>query len=176
MSIPIGPYLAIATTAEAPADLYGPSGEQVSFNATLAGGEIGATWEIWPHRVESTLRMVALASLATDRRAEPDDELAPGDEDRRGWWCDAFNDRPIGSRLWLLEHRSVNDEAARLAKDYAEEALAWMVEEGLCSEVVVEAWRPANTRGRIAMTVDVITRTGGQRLFDTEDLWEALRA
>jgi len=90
---------------------------------------------------EPLIRAVMI-SLFTWRRANPDDDL-PGSE-KQGWWGDSFpvepNDR-IGSRLWLLSRAKLLPETVAKAKEYAEEALAWLVTDGIAARVVVEAER-----------------------------------
>ncbi len=90
------------------------------------------------------LMTATILSLFTDRRAENDDVPPSGDDrDRRGWWADQFatvqGDR-IGSRLWLLDRSKRTNETALRAKEYATEALAWMLEDRVVSsvDVVVE--------------------------------------
>lgn len=101
----------------------------------------GQTISLGLDSTEPLVRAVII-SLFTWRRANPDDDL-PGDL-RMGWWGDSFptvaNDR-IGSRLWLLSRAKLtNDEVIR-AKEYAQEALAWLVEDGIAARVDVEAAR-----------------------------------
>lgn len=94
------------------------------------------------------LLTAVLISAFTDRQARPDDRLPnadQGDTDRRGWCGDELNDDPadrIGSRLWLNE--SAKQLQAVLAKDreYAQEALQWMLDDGLSSRIDVEAFMP----------------------------------
>lgn len=92
---------------------------------------------------EPLVRAVII-SLFTWRRANPDDEL-PGNF-KMGWWGDSLasvpNDR-IGSRLWLLSRAkfSKNNSPVPLAKEYAEEALKWLVDDGIAARVVVESER-----------------------------------
>jgi len=50
------------------------------------------------------------------------------------------NDR-IGSRLWLLARAKLVPETAARAKEYAEEALAWLVADGVAARVEVQAER-----------------------------------
>jgi phage gp46-like protein len=84
-----------------------------------------------------------ILSLWTDARALPDDVLPPGQTDRRGWWGDAYpvaeQDR-FGSRLWLLRASKQLQQSLNLAKAYAEEALAWLVADGVARKVEVETW------------------------------------
>ena len=81
-------------------------------------------------------------SLFTWGRANDDDEL-PGTE-RMGWWGDTYpaeaGDR-IGSRLWLLARSAITDKTPGQARAYAEEALQWLVDDGVASEVIVVAER-----------------------------------
>ena len=83
-------------------------------------------------------------SLFTDRRAEPDDILPGGDDDRRGWWGDAYpvvEGHLIGSRLWLLSRSKATQDVVNAAKLYAEEALAWMLEDGAAGQIIVTSER-----------------------------------
>ena len=82
-------------------------------------------------------------SLFSDRKADPD-ELPPGDSLRRGWWGDLLEDDGdrIGSRLWTLARARASAETAGRAEAYAEEALAWLVEDGHWTAFEVAArWR-----------------------------------
>lgn len=93
------------------------------------------------------LTTAAALSLFTDRRAEADDVPPSGDPtDRRGFWADEFADVPgdrWGSRLWLLDRAKATGETRRKAREYALEALAWMVEDKVITkaDVTVEAFR-----------------------------------
>jgi phage gp46-like protein len=87
------------------------------------------------------LTTAVILSLFLDARARPDDELPDGAAgDRRGWVGDAFalEDR-IGSRLWLLTRAKQTEETRRRAEDYATEALAWLIEDGLATGITVNA-------------------------------------
>ena len=89
------------------------------------------------------LYTAVILSLWTDARALDDDRLPPGQTDRRGWWGDSYpvveRDR-FGSRLWLLRASKQIQESLNLARSYAEEALAWLVEDGVARKVEVETW------------------------------------
>ena len=88
------------------------------------------------------LARAVVISLFTWGRARADDEL-PGTE-RMGWWGDSHpavaRDR-IGSRLWLLARAKITAHTAQRAREYAEEALAWLVTDGVASQVLVHAER-----------------------------------
>lgn len=115
-----------------------------------------------------------MVSLFTWRRANPDDDL-PGDL-RMGWWGDAFapiaNDR-IGSRLWLLSRAKLLPETAARAKEYAEEALQWLIDDGVAARVDVRTER----QGLSTLAIGVqIYKSDGSRLLDVRftDVWEFL--
>jgi phage gp46-like protein len=77
-------------------------------------------------------------SLFTDRRVSKDDAERFGVTDRRGWWGDGYPDvdaDELGSRLWLLKRAKIEPETLRLARDFAIEALTWMVEDGAARSV-----------------------------------------
>ncbi len=85
------------------------------------------------------LETAVILSLFTDRRASDDDKPPSGDaRDRRGWWADQFarvaGDRH-GSRLWLLDRAKLTHETSLQAKEYAREALAWMIEDRVASSI-----------------------------------------
>ena len=86
------------------------------------------------------LETAIILSLFTDRRALEDDPLPDGSDDRRGWWADAYVGQDhIGSRLWLLEREKDTREVVNRARDYAEEALQWLVEDGIALGIEVMA-------------------------------------
>ena len=122
---------------------------------------------------EEGLDTAIVISLFTDRRAEDDDEV-PGDPaDRRGWWADAFigaeEDR-IGSRLWLLARSKTTPDVVAKAKQYAEEALEWLKEDGIAQDVIVRAGRK---KDRLWLKVEVEKpQGGGIENFTFHDIWE----
>ncbi|HEY4254591.1 MAG TPA: phage GP46 family protein [Roseomonas sp.] len=110
---------------------------------------------------DPSLRTAVILSLFLDRRARSDD--ATQDGDRRGWLGDALSpvtgDR-IGSRLWLLRREKQLPETLRRAEDYAREALAWLVEDGLARRVTVAAdWL---AMGLLGLRVEIESNAGRQ--------------
>ena len=88
------------------------------------------------------LETAVILSLFTDARAADDDPLPIGSTDRRGAWIDSYpavDGDKFGSRLWLLRGKQTQDELNR-AKQYAEEALAWMIADGVARRVEVIAY------------------------------------
>ena len=119
---------------------------------------------------EDGLWTAIVISLFTDRRVEAA-ELPPGHADRRGWWGDLLEeDDRIGSRLWLLRRERASAEVAARAAGYAEEALAWMVEDGVLTAVSASASWPDDELLRIEVEA---TTPDGRRQWSFDD---ALRA
>ncbi|HDL7807877.1 TPA: phage GP46 family protein [Yersinia enterocolitica] len=83
------------------------------------------------------LETAILISLFTDRLARTDDGI-DGD-DRRGWWGDTNSEYPIGSRLWLLRREKLTTKVALKAEDYANEALAWLFDDGVVTAISTNA-------------------------------------
>ena len=123
--------------------------------------------------VDDGLRTAVLVSLFTDRRAADDDELPAGSDDRRGYWGDAYAEIKgdlTGSRLWLLSRAKVLPETLARAREYAEEALAWLTEDKVARAVNVTAvWvdnvNSAELRGVLGLRV-AITLADGSRWAD----------
>lgn len=117
------------------------------------------------------LRRAIVISLFTDARAREDDTLpdgATGLGNRRGWWGDilppyqAPTSAPwiTGSRLWLLAREKQTAETARRARDYAAEALEWMITGGWATHVDVEAGWAADATGILVLTVSITLANG----------------
>lgn len=96
----------------------------------------------------TTIDHLVMASLYSWARAEEGDVLpssSDGKRDRNGWFAERLSSRyesdRFGSRLWLLARAKATAETLRLAQSYAEEALAWLVEDGIAELVEVQATR-----------------------------------
>ena len=137
------------------------------WDAAALSGDVFAATTDWPD-----LASAVVMSLFTDRRAEPDDVLPtqsglvraplPGYAARRGWWGDSEGlfdgtDRGrIGSRLWLLGRETRRPDVLRRARLYAEEALDWLVEDGIAEAVEVTA----EFQGTDRLSLLVVIRRG----------------
>ncbi len=92
--------------------------------------------------LDDGLETSVMLSLFTDRGANPGDVLPDAAADRRGWWGDAYpvvdGDR-IGSRLWLLARSKQLPEILTRAKEYAAEALQWLIDDKVAERVDVES-------------------------------------
>lgn len=96
---------------------------------TVSGGDLATGLD---------LETAVLVSLFTDRMANRDDPIPDGSGDPRGWWGDIGEDKPIGSRLWLLDRSKQTQEVLNNARDYIFEALQWLVDDGVVASIDVQ--------------------------------------
>lgn len=120
------------------------------------------------------LRSAVIISLFSDRRATADDVLPTPGSDRRGWWGDVsppVEGDQIGSRLWLLSREKRTAQLLVKARDYAAEALAWMVADGLAADVSIET----SFHGAAGVLIAVsIARQSGAARQRYDFVWETL--
>ncbi len=129
----------------------------LALNADRSGFDLGlGTYDL---ATDSGLRSAVIVSLYTERRAEADDVLPDGTTNRRGHWADP----EMGSRLWLLDRAKETDDLLARAREYANEALAWLLDDGVVRAVDVTA--AFVQRGVLALTV-TITLADRERFQD----------
>jgi len=124
---------------------------------------------------DAGLNTAVIMSLFTDRRASDDDVLPSSSDDKRGSWMDSFPDvegDKIGSRLWLLDRAKLTQDTVDKVKYYCEEALAWLVQDGIAKAVNVatEVVRK-HPLGIIATTIDIVRPDGNIERYKFADLW-----
>ena len=122
------------------------------------------------------LETAVLLSLFCDRRALEPDTLPDGNTDRGGWWGDAVPnvaDDRIGSRLWLLRRAKQTQETLNLAREYAREALQWLLDDKVAAALDVLA---VNLAGVLTLQVGITRPTGDQVRFAYKLIWNAQAA
>lgn len=122
---------------------------------------------------EALVRAVMI-SLFTWRRANPDDVT---EGQKMGWFGDvieppAANDK-IGSRLWLLSREKVIQDTINRAREYAQEALDHLVDDGVATKVVAVAERLG--LDGIAVGCDIYREEGGNVALRFNDAWSVIR-
>jgi phage gp46-like protein len=124
-----------------------------------SGANIRAdTIELPPRDLETDegLETAVIISLFTDARAAEGDVLPDGGSDRRGFWGDAVpvvDGDQVGSKLWLLGRAKQTPDVLARAQQYAQESLAWLVEDQVASQVEVTATTPRP--GMLALEVTI---------------------
>jgi phage gp46-like protein len=127
--------------------------------------------------LDDGLDTAVIASLFTDRRAEDSDILPDGHTDRRGWWGDGLptvpNDK-FGSRLWLLSREKQVPSVLERAKEYALEALQWLIEDKVAAsvDVTTEFTKP----GMLGIQIVIQRPQGPPAQFKFFYVWAAQEA
>lgn len=117
------------------------------------------------------LETPTIISLHTNRRADDSEKL----EDPGGWWGDEYASaagREYGSRIWIESNGNATDEVAAAVAAAAEDALAWMVEDGLASSVAAEG--VIDDEKRLCVTVTITKPDGTQENILLKNFWENL--
>jgi phage gp46-like protein len=121
------------------------------------------------------LRTAVFLSLFCDARAQEGDPVADGD--RRGWWADELAEQPndkIGSRRWLVTDRGkLRPDSARLLRQYDEEALQWLIDDGVAAAVDVTVVIEDASPGKMIRERVVIERPNVDPAeFEFAHVWE----
>mgnify|MGYP002608449332 CR=1 FL=1 len=117
--------------------------------------------------VSDDLARAIVISLFSWRRAGKDDPL-PG-KSRMGWWADTFDGEEIGSKLWLLSRAKLTRGTLEKAREYAQESLQWLIDDGVAAEVQVTAER--GEMDRLNMSVNVVKPDQTSLSARFEDVW-----
>lgn len=129
----------------------------------LAGGDLATD--------EGLLTSVVI-SLFTDADVPADEQALAGVSERRGWWGDALADvvgDRIGSKLWVLARAKRIQRTLLLAQGYAQDALQWMLDDGVARSVVVTAeWVGADVLG---LLVSIQRPDGANAQYRFERFW-----
>lgn len=92
-------------------------------------------------RVNATLKdslaRAVIISLFSWSRARDTDS----DKNLFGWWGDSLNDFNLGSELWTLRRSKLIDDTLDEAKEYAESALKWLIDDNVCTSIDVQAYK-----------------------------------
>ena len=131
-------------------------------------------WALTGNRLQTgnDLETAVLISLFTDREAGPDDVIVDGTDDPRGWWGDSGEDVKIGSRLWLLARSKQENEVLAKAKEYIDEALQWLIDDGVVVrfEVTTE-WA---SRGMLGAKIVAYQKDGSMLAMNYSWVWKGV--
>lgn len=131
------------------------------FDIDLLNGDI---------KSDDGLETAVIISIFTDRRVT-DDDLPDLEESKMGWWGDMFSDianDQIGSRLWLLKREKTTTETLRRSEDYIREALNWMLEDGVATNIEVNS--AYNEFKHLIATIDILRPNDDETRFQV--LWD----
>lgn len=124
-----------------------------------------------PTTVINPLPRAVIISLFSWRRANPDDN-APVP---MGWWGDTYptvtGDR-IGSRLWLLGREKVTNDTLNRSRDYATEALQWMLDDGVAARIDITSTRSGMDEALLGIAI--YQRDGSVWNMQFDEYWRML--
>jgi len=155
---------------------------RIVWDTGLQEGDFDFNTSIQDLESDEGLETAVIISLFTDRRARVDDTLSdPNSSDRRGWWGDLIspqvNGDQIGSRLWLLNREKTLENVLQRAKEYTEEALQWLIDDGFAESVQVETERQGLVgNDRLAIKAKILRKSGNEQVFDFSAQWTAQAA
>ena len=118
----------------------------------------------------SEIESAVLSSLLSWGRARQD-EVSAG-ETRYGWWADNNIQYPIGSKIWLLQRAKVLPNLNKRAKQYVQDALQWLIDEGVALQVdVVTSINQYNT---LSIGITITKNDGSVINMSYDNLWNKL--
>lgn len=82
-----------------------------------------------------------------------------------------INDR-IGSRLYLLKRRKLTNKTPQHAREYMQQALAWMTDDGVAARIDVTSERTGTDT--LAAGVTIYQRDGVIHNITFDDIWSEL--
>lgn len=107
--------------------------------------------------IENGVISSILISLFTDARVSGD----------RGFWASSFEGIDFGSKLWSLMRETQSSESLELARRWTEQALNWIVDDGLVQDLSVNVSYPK--RGVISIVITFKNLEGIQEVFEVEN-------
>lgn len=122
------------------------------------------------------LETAVILSLLTWRRADPEDPVRDA-KDLKGWWgdTDGMTDVPgdhFGSKLWICMTMPATQETLELARRYTQEALQWMLVDGVADAVEVELEIQTNRDGQKVLAGRVGIQRPQSLSLSWFDVWE----
>jgi len=151
---------------------------RIVWDSDLMEGDFSFDTSIQELESDAGLETAVIISLFTDRRAKIDDILPDSNNpDRRGWWGDLVSDienDQIGSRLWLLNREKTLKSVLIRTKEYAKEALNWLIEDKVVTkiEISAEKYGPVG-QDILALLVQIYKPDGTIVPFKYEAQWIA---
>ena len=118
--------------------------------------------------MQDSLTRAVIISLFSWRRADDSDDY-DHELGEQGWWGDSLNEDEIGSKLWQLLRSKITSETLLRAQEMADDALQWLVEDGICTEISVSVERDSNDPNRINLSV-VLEQEHGKTSYEIKDI------
>lgn len=120
-------------------------------------------------RADDGLATAVLIALFTDARAPSYDVLPAGVSSLRGWWGDSDAEEETGSLLWLVSREKMLPETAEKVREWATDALRWLVDEEIAESYNVQT----QLIKLYYLQITIKINRGNAQRYDY--LWDAVR-
>jgi len=153
---------------------YPPEGPQTDIKVVWDVQNSRGDWQLsGPDLLRGDdLATACFVSFFSDGLAADDDEIPDGTTDRRGWWGDAGQDKPIGSKLWLLEREKLTLDVAQRAEGYGAESLQWLIDDGVIAGAAVTAQPIFGVPGKLFMKAELFKTDGSRKAVNFIWVWK----
>lgn len=110
------------------------------------------------------LGRAVMISLFSWKRADSGDTY--DGTNKFGWWGDTYSDYQIGSKLWQYLRRTLTSDTMLEIKEECENALQWLIDDGVCSSVDIEVERGDINRLNLIVKLDISGKNISYRFTD----------
>lgn len=118
--------------------------------------------------MQDSLSRAIVISLFSWKRADEND-IYDKELGRQGWWGDSLNDDKIGSKLWQLLRNKITTETIYQAEEMVFDALKWLIDDGICTDISVSVERDSDTPDRLNVSI-ILEQSGKQINYQIKDL------
>ncbi|MCI6938542.1 MAG: phage GP46 family protein [Succinatimonas hippei] len=118
--------------------------------------------------MQDSLSRAIVISLFSWKRADEND-IYDKELGRQGWWGDSLNDDKIGSKLWQLLRNKITSETIFQAEEMVFDALKWLIDDGICTDISVSVERDSDTPDRLNVSI-ILEQSGKQINYQIKDL------
>lgn len=120
------------------------------------------------------LQTAVLISIFTDATASTDDVIPDNSADPRGWWGDAGQTYPIGSKLWLYMRTKATEQTRVAIEHTISNALQWLIDDGVAAAIAVDAnWL---FTGALGVIVTITQPNGAIRNVQFQTAWAGVNS
>lgn len=118
--------------------------------------------------MQDSLSRAIVISLFSWKRADEND-IYDKELGKQGWWGDSLNNDKIGSKLWQLLRNKITSETIFQAEEMVFDALKWLIDDGICTDISVSVERDNDTPDRLNVSI-ILEQSGKQINYQIKDL------
>lgn len=121
---------------------------------------------------DDNITSAVLMSLFSWRRCKKE-ELQDG-TDQNGWWVDTPKQK-WGSKLWLLHRRSIKANLLPQIKQYCEESLQWLIDDGAANSIDVRVRQHPDNFNAVQIQIQINRKKNNILLQFDDVLYKNIR-